>query len=411
METFCFGVMVAKMDELVMEENKVKREEVFVFAVCGTAEHIDTLAFSLTKLKKVTSKRIIVVTDVSRNEKEIIHEEIVHIETPEKFNNHQASIFLKTGLNKFLPKGNLYCYLDSDVVAISKECDKIFENYITPIRFAPDHCKIPLFSPSAVNCNCTNDIQQLNKQLNEALDKEDPFRLETNEKILELRKSLEAQYWLIRNNWIAFIWVGLRYLFSFKTFQLNEDLIYDKKTKIWSDSTGVKFMRTPNMKRVTKKLGLKWSWIRPIPRLPDGRSIWRLECNHLVEEIQNKFGVKVKNKNWQHWNGGVFLFDNASHEFLNHWHDKTMEIFNDEKWKTRDQGALIATVWELGLEKQPLLDKKWNLLADFYNPEVRWEEGWNVRMSKSEKVKPVFAHVYHHFFDKNWLLWRKIEEL
>jgi hypothetical protein len=155
--------MVAKLDEAVMEKKVLEREDVFVFAVCGTAEHIDTLAFSLDKLKKFSTKRIIVVTDLSRNDKEISHHDLVHVDTPKNFNNHQASIFLKTGLNKFLPKGNLYCYLDSDVVAISKDCDRIFENYIAPIRFSPDHCTVPLFSPSAVNCSCTNDIQQLNK--------------------------------------------------------------------------------------------------------------------------------------------------------------------------------------------------------------------------------------------------------
>jgi hypothetical protein len=47
---------------------------------------------------------------------------------------------------------------------------------------------------------------------------------------------------------------------------------------------------------------------------------------------------------WQHWNGGVFLFDDSSVEFLSSWHEKTvMRIFDLPNWKTRDQGTLIAT--------------------------------------------------------------------
>lgn len=122
-------------------------KKVFVFAVCGTNEHIDTLHYSLEKLKKFSDASIWIVTDASRNEKAILHDTIIEIQTPKEFNNHQASIFLKTGLHKFLPKGNVYCYLDSDVVAVNSDCDKIFDEYIPPIRFAPDHCQMPLLAP------------------------------------------------------------------------------------------------------------------------------------------------------------------------------------------------------------------------------------------------------------------------
>lgn len=386
-------------------------KKVFVFAVCGTNEHIDTLHYSLEKLKKFSNASIWIVTDASRNEKAILHDTIIEIQTPKEFNNHQASIFLKTGLHKFLPKGNVYCYLDSDVVAVSSDCDKIFDEYIPPIRFAPDHCQMPLFSPSAVNCNCTEDISRLNDQLNNALDLEDPFRKSNDEYIIEKRKELEKLFWIHKQNFTVSMKTALKYFTSIREFHLSDQLVYNKKTKIWSDKNGIQFMKTSNMRKVCKKLGLKWSWMNPIPRLKDGRSIWRLECDHLPKYIHEKFGIEVRDRNWQHWNGGVFLFNDESHTFLDTWHQKTLSIFKDKKWKTRDQGTLIATVWKLGLANHPTLNKKWNLLADYNNPSVQWQEGWKIQLSDTEVVKPNFVHVYHHFFDTNWLLWRKIDEL
>lgn len=383
----------------------------FVFAVCGKCEHIETLHFSLEKLKKFSKSKIIVVTDSSRNEKPIFHESIIDIETPKEFDNHQASIYLKTGLFKFLPKGKLYCYLDSDVVAVNAECDAIFNEFIVPIRFAPDHCQVPMFSPAAVKCSCQNEIANYVKLLNQKLDLEDPFRCSEEEYVILKRKELEEIYWKIKTNYVSYFQVGLRFLFSNKQFRLKPDLIYNKKTKIWSDKNGKSFMRTPNMRKITRELALKWSFLKPIPRLKDGRSIWRLECNHLQELIGEKFNIIVRQKKWQHWNGGVYLFNDESHLFLETWHNMTLEIFKDAKWKTRDQGTLIATVWKLGLENQPMLNKKWNLLADYNNPNVIWLEGWKIQLSKKEVVQPNFVHVYHHFFDKNWLLWRKIEDL
>jgi hypothetical protein len=73
----------------------------FVYVVCGDKEHIDTLHYSLLFLKHFSSNKIIVLTDSSRNETPVIHDSIIDIKTPEKYNNHQASIYLKTGVNQF----------------------------------------------------------------------------------------------------------------------------------------------------------------------------------------------------------------------------------------------------------------------------------------------------------------------
>ena len=123
----------------------------YVFVVCGAAEHINTLHFSLKALKKVSQCPILVLTDTRRNEIPVEHTDVIDIKTPDHYTHHQASIFLKTGVHKFLPKGGSYCYLDTDVVAINTNADDIFDQKKGVITFSTDHCKVRKFSPYAVN--------------------------------------------------------------------------------------------------------------------------------------------------------------------------------------------------------------------------------------------------------------------
>jgi hypothetical protein len=95
-----------------------------------------------------------------------------------------------------------------------------------------------------------------------------------------------------------------------------------------------------------------------------GPGAMRGECDHLRQRIQEKFAVHVTDPNWQHWNGGVFLFDPESTDFLDTWHEFTRAIFQDPLWRTRDQGTLVATVWRYGLQNQETLDQKFNRIVD-----------------------------------------------
>jgi len=163
--------------------------------------------------------------------------------------------------------------------------------------------------------------------------------------------------------------------------------------------------------KVAKKSGLTWNHFKGYPKLPDGRNLWSEQCNHLADTIEQKFNISISNKNFQHWNGGVFLFNDSSHAFLDFWHQSTLTIFKDPYWKTRDQGTLIATIWKFGLQKHPPLDKKWNLIADYYKPELKWLDQETVQLSIKEKVKPNFVHVYHHFGDESWEFWNKLIQI
>ena len=144
------------------------------------------------------------------------------MDVPERFDNHQASILMKTGLHRIVgDTERICCYLDSDVVAVNSGVDRIFQRKRGPVTFAADHTRLPMFSRYAVRCSCV-----------------------------------------------------------------------------------------------------------------------RGSCDHLRQAIGSKFGVDVFDPEWQHWNGGVFLFDSGSMDFLDTWHTYTRAIFDDPGWKTRDQGTL-----------------------------------------------------------------------
>ena len=382
----------------------------FVFVVCGATEHIDTLHFSLAALKHFSKAGIVVVTDSARNEIAVVHDNIIDIETPVHFNHHQASIYLKTGLYKFLPAGNTYCYLDTDVIALSAEVDTIFAQKAGPVTFASDHCRMPLFSPNAVNCGCVAENKKHIAELDELRHKFDRNLQITDSGQLEKQKELQKKLVFIKRNNVGYLLTAFRFILSPKSFKLDEDTYYHKKDKYWFDSQGkpIQYDIGNNViKEVEKNSELRWSYLKYRWIGPRGEDIYMLTCNHLREYIAEKFGIAVKDENWQHWNGGVFLFDDAGGPFLEAWHNKTMEIFKDPKWKTRDQGTLIATAWEFGLQKAPMLSKKFNFIADITSTRVMLDKE-NDQITDDvfiTRYTPAFIHIYHSFGQKGWDVW------
>ncbi len=163
-------------------------------------------------------------------------------------------------------------------------------------------------------------------------------------------------------------------------------------------------MKSLDMPKLSKKAGLIWNKLKMEPQLPDGRSLWKNGCKHLESQIGETFGVKISESDWQHWNGGAFLFSDDSAEFLETWHQNTLQIFENPNWKTRDQGTLIATVWKYGLQNQPVLHPKWNCIADYHNPEIA-TSGNSITLDGQNFFEPQFIHIYHHFGDASWEIW------
>ena len=386
----------------------------FVFVVCGAKEHLDTLHFSLRYLKHFSKNEIIVVTDALRNAIPVEHENVVDVKTPEHYTNHQASIYLKTGLNKFLPKGFTYCYLDTDVVALSDDCDNIFKQKQGPVTFAADHCRMPQFSLSAVNCDCAEhnneriaEIEALKKKYDPRSKWRDPIIQEKREKLLE-------RFEIMRRNKIGYLYTSLRFNLARKKFKLDDDTFYDRKERAWHDKEGnVVIPYDENMiTDIERNSGWRWNvetqrWIDA-----DGKDVYNLACPHLAEYILKRFAIEVRDKNFQHWNGGVFLFDDASEDFMSAWFDKTMQIFEWPEWKTRDQGTLIATVWQFGLQSNPLLPKKFNFISDWNNIDIMVDEdGKFTDDAFATSLRPALIHIYHNFGRRGWGVWDYVSGL
>jgi len=382
-------------------------KNIFVFVVCGAKEHIDTLHFSLERLKKYSQSGIKIITDSTRNEIPIKHDDIIDIKTDEKYNHHQASIFLKTGIHKFLPVGPKYCYLDTDVVALNREVDLIFNEYLAPITFAPDHCKVLKFSPYSVNCGCKEISDENSRKFETASNKYDKNKKIIDPDTLQRQKQLLNYFEYLKSNFFQKILTAFRYFLSIKKFNLNQDFYFDKKERKWMDKLNNKVVlfEVP-LKKIEEETGFKYNkwtqkWLDS-----QNKNIWLCQCNHLSEYILDTFQINITNKNWQHWNGGVFLFDEKSHNFLNAWHNKTMHIFTLDKWKTRDQGTLIATAWEFGLQNHKTLNKKWNFIADYNKQGLDFKQSgvFTDDFWKNE-FNPSLIHIYHHWGDETWSLW------
>ncbi|MEX2590961.1 MAG: glycosyltransferase [Chitinophagales bacterium] len=384
----------------------------FVFVVCGAREHIDTLNYSLEALRKYAQSEIIVLTDSRRNDVAIEHENIVDVPTPDYLDHHQASIYLKTSIHRHLTKGHKYCYLDTDVVALSSDIEQIFEQYIPPIIFAKDHCSIDKFSPAAVHCGCIEQFAAWEKELKGLFKKYKHLerQLEDPEKKQRLEQKLED----IKKDKLMYKWITFRFWLSPNKFNLDNEFFLDKKGEVWVDKNDNAVLyenEDSAITRIEAETDFRCNIDKGHLWTIHGKEVFDCKCDHLRQQINQTFGIEIKENAWHHWNGGVFLFDEKSHDFLEAWHKKTMQIFELDEWKTRDQGTLIATVHEFALDKHPNLSPEFNLIADYEHDQIEYLGNLTFRLLDQEKtVKPNFIHVYHHWGDDKWEVWQDIEK-
>ena len=112
------------------------------------------------------------------------------------------------------------------------------------------------------------------------------------------------------------------------------------------------------------------------------------ECGHLHAAIRRQFGVNIPGKTWQQWNGGVFVFDRLSVKFMELWHKNTLSIFKNPYWRTRDQGTLAATVWQLELQNHPMLPREFNFIVDSLQSVPRARR----RFAKTHELLPIESY-------------------
>ena len=421
----------------------------WVFVVCGAEEHIQTLNFSLRALKRHTKMPIRVVTDLSRNGGVAIeHDDVVDAPIDPRYNHHQASILLKTGLHRYvdLSPGKRYVYLDTDVVAVRPGVDELFDRFVPPILFCTDHCRMRQFSPTAVRGAEHDQALSLQKRvmalMAEAEEKSGPLEHRLRLKGIlheweQLRKQRAADWaWrryvgLGRPAWLRPLTKAYYLLRGYRVchepngdwyackappaadFFAANGYRYETGTQRYFDAAGQMVWDTALIRQtVEAHTEVRWDARRDCWAAPDGRNVLGVvESDTLRQRIAEKFGVHVAEPNWQHWNGGVFVFGAESADFLDTWHAYTRAIFDDPAWKTRDQGTLIASVWAHGLENQPVMPLAFNFLADYHHPTMR--HLGNLRFSLrpgGPVVEPKLLHVYHHWGDPQWDVWRAVEK-
>lgn len=124
----------------------------FVLLACGE-RHAERANIALSYLKRATRHDIVVVK--ARCFTPIECDQIVDCVPPAHFTDVQASVALKTNLHRILGADDYtWCYLDTDVIAVRAEVDRIFDFHRAVITFAKDHVDIDSLSKHVVRCGC-----------------------------------------------------------------------------------------------------------------------------------------------------------------------------------------------------------------------------------------------------------------
>ncbi|NRA48970.1 MAG: hypothetical protein HRU12_07535 [Phaeodactylibacter sp.] len=435
----------------------------YVYVVCGAASHIQLLHLSIRLLQKHSKAPIIVVTDRSRNAIAIEHDRIIDIKTPGQFSNHEAAIYLKTGLAKWLnpQAGAVYCYLDTDVFAVSKTVDAIVDHFHPPITFAQDHCDIFHFSPNAINDPWTNqqlenvklltDLYKVAQELDQQQRQKHPeligkileikarfhenrplhtFRLSEGESLIKMLQIFTskvvfqvARFWHRlfpfknagkRTNTFESLHQSLFGTpFDFRAFAGEElGLLFHAATSTWRDKKGaIIFEENLIHDYVNERTTFQWNDKDKVWKNNLGQTVEWPGSNLLKGQIKKDFQVEIEETHWRHWNGGVFLFSEAAIPFLNQWHDWTLAIFDNPSWKTRDQGTLAAVAWDNGLANHPTLPVAYNLIADYYTKDFEYLGNFEFKDKCGRLVLPKLLHIYNETGNQSWQLWQDVEEL
>jgi len=392
----------------------------FVFVVCGAREHIETLNFSLKFIRHFSKYPVLVVTDTARNEIPVEHDQIMHIDTPVEYDHHQASIYLKTGLQKFLnmDDGSLFCYLDSDIVAINPEINTIFDYFRPPVIFAQDHCPFDEFSPHAMQCTCLADIMRRNKEY-AAVDEffQQNFFLKIQENAADKMK-LDKQFERLKEKNIHQIFPALAYFIKRHLLPLKQikfgDYHFNKRNGFWYNASGeIVHFDWQYAVKLMEKTGFHYDKKNKIWRNSRGEDIMPQipHCRHLGKYIAEKYHITIPG-DWRHWNGGVFLFNRGSVDFLNYWHEKTLKEFENQFTRTRDQGTLAVSAWKFNLQDADTLPSKFNFITEFNNPDIQYdpEKGFT-RDGFKTTFDPCFLHIYHEWGHTGWSIWDYVTNL
>jgi hypothetical protein len=391
----------------------------FVYAVCGGAEYLEQLNFSLKFLKYFSDFPIIVATDSSRNEIPIEHDNIVDIKTPEELSNHRAHLFIETNLPNYLKidEKDVCCYLDSDVIAVSKNINEVFSHFQSPVTFAKDHCEIDVFSSKIMNCGCFKDFKEKAELFHKIISTLPQTEFNDKEIIInshELNRYFnEFKTKPVKNIYRILKYLTFRYLNKDKEIYLG-NYMFNRSNHCWYDESGnvINYDFNYYNKKIYREYGVKFKngkWLDRNKRLIQPELHY---CNHLRDYLKKEYSVNIP-PNFRHWNGGVFLFSKQSKDFMSYWHKITLEESFKGKIKYYDdQATLVVSAFKFDTLKNKSLPIKYNFIADYNSTDTKWnsELGYTYNNFKT-LYNPAFIHVYHHWGDEEWDIWQSVMHL
>ena len=131
----------------------------FVFCACGN-DSAARANVALKFLKRFTKLDIVVIK--ARSYVPIYHDQVLESRVPDRFTAAAAAISLKTTLHRILPSASAeWCYLDTNVVAVDRDVDRVFKNRRGPVAFACDDAEIDSLSPNVTGCACSGGCRHL----------------------------------------------------------------------------------------------------------------------------------------------------------------------------------------------------------------------------------------------------------
>ena len=388
----------------------------FVYVVCGDEYYIEQLNVSLRFLRYHSKYPILVVTDLNRNKGNITHDtdHIIHVETPVEMSNNEASIFLETSLLQHLPSkgGEVFCYLDSDVIAVSEEINHVFNEIRPWPRFAPDHCDIDHHSPHAMTCSCIDHFAHKSEAWHYLQNVIPGVPASQNSKREALAKRFKAMKSRPLRYFPAILWYVLRrYVLPVNSFHMA-GFRFDKKTHCWYDGDAcIDFDKAWYHRKIRRDKG----FVQKANHWYDSNgNLLRPEtphCSHLREFLSAKEGLEIP-ADFRHWNGGVFLFDRASEHIMQTWHQLSCDLMKNKQIRTKyiDQVSLIMTAFRYGFHDKAPLPVKYNFITDAENSQVAWHPDKGYTCDGFNTVfHPAFLHVYHHWGKSDWSIWQSVK--
>ena len=390
----------------------------FVLAVCGGEEHQRRLDEALSFLRAFSRREVTVVTDPRRNARPIAGARVVEVPTPAGLDDRAAAIWLKVSLPELLPGPAPRCYLDTDVLALSAEVDEVFDAFVPPVTFASDlpspGADLRRFSRHAVACPCREEgerlerffarldaLTALHRAHHDLAALDDPgfyrgARFEGERRRGRWWRGVARAAWpdgslRFEQRFEAGEPVSIRYAFPGSSWSLEKRA--GEPRGVWSDGSdgawrwvevagggywederGDSFRRLPGVDGREEA----WWFRAGEPRRRwserpghDHGGVWLDreggdlgECDHLAEALEASFGVAIPDRRWVPWNGGVYLFSDASRDLFAAWRSFASAILDDPRFVARDQGALAAAVHRCGLATHARLPSRFNRIVD-----------------------------------------------